>query len=565
MTLNDLQKKLKKFKLDGFLVSHNNFFINQDIRADENIIQYLTGFSGSAGTLLIRPLPEKNILFVDGRYELQAPQQTNSKEVEVICTKDISLIDWINLHFAHKTLGYNDWCWSINELEHLTTPKLKGDITFLPAAMTEETGRIFEHDLSYCGISREEKISHIAAYLTQNNLQGYFISAADSVSWLLNLRSDLLPETPIFRAYALIDEKCHVWIFTNNANLQNPPVKLTILPLEQLPFRLKKFKNKNLGCDFNTTPVAIMALAKQMNIRLINQPDDCQQQKSIKNECELKGIRQAHIRDGIAICKFLYWLEQNWHNKTELDIVAKLHEYRAKQKNYVSESFSTIAAAGANGAIVHYVPTSNTNTPLTANTLLLIDSGAQYYDGTTDITRTIALGHISPQMSDDFTLVLKSHIALSSAVFPLNTTGDKLDTIARLPFWKEGKTYHHGTGHGVGCFLNVHEGPTFISPSCRQPLKAGQITSIEPGLYLENKYGIRIENLVEVTPAAQQGFLQFKNLTLVPIDLRALNKYLLSEDEISWLNNYHQQVYKTIAPHLTPDEKNWLKQACSPL
>jgi len=306
-------------------------------------------------------------------------------------------------------------------------------------------------------------------------------------------------------------------------------------------------------------------LAQLNHIFLENTPDFCQLQKAIKNSCELNGIRQAHIRDGVAVCKFLYWLEHNWQGKTELDIVDKLHSFRAKQENFVSESFATIAAYGSNGAIVHYSPTAKTNKKLTGGNLLLLDSGAQYTDGTTDITRTITLGDITPAMSEDFTLVLKAHIHLSSAVFPERTIGAKLDTLAREVLWQEGKTYNHGTGHGVGCFLNVHEGPQYISAWCHVPFSAGQVTSIEPGYYLEGEYGIRIENLAEIIPAQYAGYLQFKNLTLVPIDSRAINKYLMTDEELAWLNQYHQEVFSQISPYLSADEKNWLEEACAPL
>ena len=301
-------------------------------------------------------------------------------------------------------------------------------------------------------------------------------------------------------------------------------------------------------------------------IEIIPQIDYCQELKATKNQTELTGIRQAHLRDGVAVTKFLCWLDKNWQGKTELDIVERLHQFRAKGELFFSESFTTIAAGGANGAIVHYHPTTKTNAPLSKDSLLLLDSGAQYLDGTTDVTRTIALGNPNQQMAEDFTLVLKSHIALNTAHFPLGTTGHELDAIARAPLWISGQDYNHGTGHGVGCFLNVHEGPQRISHKGNDyPLQAQMITSIEPGIYKEGQYGIRIENLVEIVPAATAGYLQFANLTLIPIDKRLINKYLLSEDEINWLNDYHQRVEQALSPHLSPAEKQWLQEACSPL
>ena len=563
MTLIELQKRLKKFKFDAFLISRNNLFLEQNIREDENILMKLTGFTGSAGTLLI--MPEKNILFVDGRYALQAPQEVDNNNIEVICTTQISITDWINQNLCRKRVGYNPWCWSINALTTLSETDLQPNTDFLPVMLSSQTADVFEQSLDFCGQSREEKITALAQYLTEHNLQAYFISACDSVSWLLNLRSNALPTTPIFRAFALVDKERHIWIFADNINPEKISVKLTFLPLSELPARLKKFKKQNLGCDYNITAAAIFETAAHYHINIKNVPDFCQLYKAVKNDCERQGIRAAHIRDGVAVCKFLYWLEHNWQGKTELDIVQKLHDFRTKQKNYISESFATIAAFGSNGAIVHYTPAPHTNKKLESDNLLLIDSGAQYLDGTTDITRTIALGNISPEMSENFTLVLKAHINLSSAIFPEHTIGARLDALAREILWQEAKNYNHGTGHGVGCFLNVHEGPYYISATCKQAFVSGIVSSIEPGYYLEGQYGIRIENLVEVVPARQKQFLCFKNLTLVPIDKRAINKYLMTDKEIAWLDSYHRQVFKQISPYLTPAEKQWLKTACAPL
>ncbi len=563
MTLSDLQKKLKKAKFDAFLVSRDNVFIGQDIRDDENLIRHLTGFSGSAGVLLIRP--EKSFLFVDGRYELQAPQQVDRAQVEVVCTNKISLADWLKENLAGQKIGYNPWCWSIHDILRFDGVEMKADSEFLPFLLSGHKAKLYEHQKEYCGDVREEKVAKMAKFIQEKHLQAYFISAADSVSWLLNLRSDALPETPVFRAVALVDARCHVWIFTDNVDMKGIGAKLNIFPLSEIPARLKKFKKQVVGCDFGTTATAVMEAAENYNVKLVSVEDFCQEQKAVKNECELRGIRNAHVRDGVAVCRFLFWLKDHWQGKTELDVVKKLHEFRAAQDFFVSESFATIAASGPHGAIVHYAPTTKTNRVLDDNSLLLLDSGGQYYDGTTDITRTIALGTVSPAMSEDFTLVLKAHIALSSAVFPKKTSGARLDALARQVLWREGKNYNHGTGHGVGCFLNVHEGPQYISAACRETFVCGQVTSIEPGYYLENNYGVRIENLAEVVDSPYQDFLMFSPLTLVPIDKNAINKYLLSEEEIKWLDDYHQKVFEKISPFLNSAEKEWLSEACAPL
>lgn len=568
MKLAELQKKLKSAGLDGYLVSRGNMFLGQDVLDEENPILQLTGFSGSAGELIITK--DKSYLFVDGRYELQAPAETNPDEVQVICGQ--SLLGWCENNLPKdKTfkLGCNPWCQSIektNRLQNADSLELRFDDKFLPSQLSAKPAQVFEHKIEFCGISASEKLAETARSLTEKKLDAFLFCAADSVSWLCNLRSDALPDTPILRAYALVDKECRLWLFGENLT-GIPQIKFT--SFDRLPQILRKFKHCTVGIDSTQTPIQIKNLIQSAGAVAVCHTDCLQERKAIKNPIELEGIRNAHRRDAAAVCKFLYWLEHNCSNLTELDIVTQLHNFRAGGKNYVSESFGTIAAFGPDGAVVHYHPDSSHNRPLQNGSLLLLDSGAQYYDGTTDITRTIAIGDPEVEMINNFTLVLKSHIALSSAVFPADTQGGALDALARAPLWAAGKDYNHGTGHGVGCFLNVHEGPFSIrkKTSGISP-RPGMVTSIEPGFYKENAYGIRIENLAEIIAAPEpelNGYLKFANLTLVPIDKRLVNKYLLSDGEINWLNTYHRQVCETIAPLLSADEQIWLQEACAPL
>lgn len=573
MKLADLQKKLKSEKLDGYLVTRNNMFLGQDVRNDENIIEQLTGFSGSDGSLLI--LRDKTILFVDGRYELQAPQETNPQEIEVFCTKQLPFLGWLynnTLNLARFRLGINPWCFSIHETESLkvNTVTVVPAPNFLPPKLSAEPAKVFEHSIEFAGQTSEEKIAHIVETIKAEKSDAVFFTLADSVSWLFNLRSDALPETPIIRAMALVDNCGKSWLFGDNLNTSGLQLSSPLLALSEIPTILRKFKHKKIALDAHSNSFALQQIMLANNIEIAYGQDKCQISKTVKNPVELTGIRNAHIRDGIAVTKFLCWLDKNWQGKTEQNIADKLHQFRAQGENYFSESFTTIAASGPNGAIVHYHPTPRTNRILDKNSLLLLDSGAQYYDGTTDVTRTIALGIPSPQMSEDYTMVLKAHINLSSSRFPAGINGTVLDGFARQPLWNAGKDYNHGTGHGVGCFLNVHEGPVSLSQrhGC-YGLQQGMVTSIEPGFYKENEYGIRIENLVEVTKETADGFighyLKFVNLTLIPIDKRPINKYLLSDGEIDWLNSYHRQVEETLSPYLNTAEKNWLQEACSPL
>lgn len=560
MTLSELQQKITQLGFDAYIVTRNNQFLKQDILEAENRLYQLTGFSGSAGNLLV--FPEKAILFVDGRYELQAAQQVDTTKIEVVVTNGASLATWMHKNLSGAwTVGYNPWCHPINEVEYwnrsLKNIRFVEDTQNLSGALTSGVDcNIFEHDIEFAGITMDEKISMFTKFMSENKLDAYLITACDAVSWLLNLRSDCLPDSPIVRAYALINSLGEVSLFTTDfAKLEN---------------ELDHYKGKTIGTAFNQTPSAIFNLMKKRKIWLNNMTNPIMLWKAVKNPVELAGFKAAHLRDGIAMVRFLIWFEENYNGKSELDIVAKLREFRQTGTNFFSNSFETIAGFGPNGAIVHYQPQPNTNLSLQDGSLLLLDSGAQYYDGTTDITRTLAVGQPSANMVRDFTVVLKSHIALASAYFPKGTTGQSLDSLARAPLWKYGITYNHGTGHGVGFFLNVHEGPHSISShGGTTALMENMVTSIEPGCYKENQYGIRIENLVYITPVEDSSLaepmLKFSPLTLVPLDKQLIDKYLLTAEERAWVDAYHQTVFQTLSPHLTAAECQWLEKACSPL
>lgn len=572
MTLQDLQTQLSKHKFNALLITRNNRFLGQDILPEENKIMELTGFSGSAGTLLVTPVSA--YLFVDGRYEIQAAREVNPEDVHVVCKTQDTLVSWLKKNSTPLdkwTIAYNPECLSVREFEQLQRELPKFDFVadqyhLEGEKISLEKFSAFEHKPQFSGISAEEKLGQVIVDLKKHFFHGFFIGSADSVSWLLNLRSRCLPDTPVLRAAALVDILGNITVFADNIEFPQADLQFTIAPFADLEKYLKNYKKQKIGYDGNFTSQKAFLLAQKHHIDFVPAQDPCQKLKAVKNPVELEGIRQAHLRDGVAVCRFLHWLEKEGLGKTELDIVDKLYDFRKQGDNFFSVSFDTIAGFAANGAVVHYRPQEKTNLKLEKGSLLLLDSGAQYFDGTTDITRTIAVGKPKKEMIDNFTYVLKGHISLSSAVFPQGTSGMKLDTLARNPLWRQGLDYQHGTGHGVGCFLNVHEGPLSISSAgSRYPLEAGMITSIEPGYYKEGHYGIRIENLVEVVPAAYPGMLKFAYLTLAPIDKRLINKYLLSTEEINWINNYHQNVFKKIQKYLNTEERNWLKDVCSPL
>ncbi len=573
MTLSELQQQIKKHKLDAFILTRNNRFLEEDILPEENLLRELTGFTGSAGRLLVFPQGGA-VLFVDGRYELQAPLEVPPQIIVNCTTTQLRFSDWLKykLPVSVAKIGFNPWCLGIREIECLQ--KELSRHKFIPLSglddkkrLSSETVKIFSHDIEYAGVSAEEKISAVLSAINNDNLDAFLITASDSVSWLLNLRSRCLPETPVMRAYALVNADGGINLFIDNpdfSEVQTPP--FTVKPFSELPAALSLLKKKRLGLDFSSTPYIIKEWAARHKIFLIDTSDPCMLMKCRKNPVELSGIRKAHIRDGIALSRFAYWLnQQNPKQLSEKNIIDKLRSFRARQELFFSDSFATIAAFAEHGAIVHYHPDKEADRPFSEDSLLLLDSGAQYYDGTTDVTRTFAIGKPHRELIDNYTRVLKAHIHLSVAVFPNKTPGQKLDILARGELWKHGMDYNHGTGHGVGCFLNVHEGPVGISTTCSSTgLEEGMILSIEPGYYLENRYGIRIENLVEVIPDSHPGMLAFSPLTLAPYERRLINPELLDASEIRWLNQYHDRVFKTLSPYLNPEEKSWLKNSCAP-
>ena len=558
MDIKQIQKELKQQKQTARLFTLGNLFINEDILPEENQIFSLTKFSGSYAILFVTQT--KAFLFVDGRYELQAKKEINSHQIEIVKLSEISFHTWLKKNYATTAaqISYNPWTISLESIKKLSA--LLPKATFIPLKEPEKwlstrKVKVITHQKKFTGKVAKEKITEFTKYLKKQNLDAFLITSAANVSWLLNLRSSALPYTPIFRAYALIEKNGTVKVFSEYSDY---PSALPFSALEKILPTYNK-----LGADFNTTPAIIKTFAPQ----IIHCPDEINKTKAIKNQTELKGIKSAHIRDGVALSKFLFWLSKNYKGKTETEVAEKLLSYRKKEINFFSESFATIAGFGTNAAIVHYHAQEKTAATLKKNSVLLLDSGAQYFDGTTDVTRTIALGTPTADMIEKNTLVLKAHIALATAVFPQNTSGNELDLITRQPLLKKGLDYEHGTGHGVGFFSNVHEGPARISIHAKNsaPLTAGMITSIEPGYYKENAFGIRIENLYTVKAIKKSKFLNFEVLTMAPLDKKLINKYMLTSEETAWLNQYHQLVFSNLKKYLTKQELEWLKDACAPI
>lgn len=559
MTIDDIQQKLKQESLDAYIIGYENRFLGQDILPQEHKIKYLCGFSGSAGMLAVTA--DKVFLFVDGRYELQARQEVDTNKISVVnqtpCLENV--LCFLKQQKVQK-IGFDGWSVAAGEIAENESlfPKLQlVDVGTWVDLEAKSIVEVKERSSVYAGASRKDKLRLLIDIMQAGGADYYLVTAADSVSWLLNIYAKDLQCSPVVRAYALIDKNGEVKLIADNLQ--------TDLPV----CTFGEFENwlKTQTVKILYTAASIPSRLKKILKNGVPVQDICQLQKAEKNETELQGMINCHRRDGAALVKLLYWLQNNWRGKTELEVVQKLHELRQEQDLFFEESFETIAGAAENGAIVHYQPTEKTNRKLQENNLLLLDSGGQYFDGTTDVTRTVALGIPSAEMIHDFTLVLKGHIALERAIFPKETSGVQLDALARLPLWREGKDYKHGTGHGVGCFGNVHEGPNRISnKGSMYGFKANMVTSIEPGYYKENAYGIRIENLVYSKPSKKyENFLEFEILTLVPIDKKLIDVYLLDAGEQDWLNNYHRKVYESLAACVNDDEKKWLKESCSPL
>jgi Xaa-Pro aminopeptidase len=585
--LSDLRQLLKKEKAYAFLIPTSDAFQNECRAASDERLAWLTGFDGSAGFGIITL--ERAAIFVDGRYTLQVQNQIDSTLFEGLPFDQQNA--WIAANIpANAIVLYDPWLFNFTELKAWQTRAkeihfdLKATSFNLIDSIWADRPKIqnkpaFLHKSTYAGRSYLEKRENLIYFLKQNKADAVLIGNSESLNWLLNIRGYDLPYTPVSNMYGLFHKNGSINIF---CNLQKISQKIMDTFGQDVKFHdtsecesfiTKKVTKKTIVFDPSKTPVALVSLLHQGNNTLLPSIDPCLLLRAIKNPTELRGFRHAHRRDGVALVNFLAWIskEAPKGNLTEIDVADYLENCRKQQNLFHSLSFPTIAGFAANGAIVHYRATQQSNAHIKPNDLLLVDSGAQYLDGTTDVTRTIAIGKPTAEQCDRFTRVLKGHIALAQAVFPPNTTGAQLDVLARQFLWQVGIDYNHGTGHGVGSFLNVHEGPQGISRTgTRAPLEPGMVISNEPGYYKTGEYGIRIESLVtvvEISPATENkaAKLGFETLTLAPIDRKLIKKKLLTHDEIDWLNSYHTHVYTHLSPYLNEKVKAWLEYATKAL
>jgi Xaa-Pro aminopeptidase len=579
-----LRGELGRRQLTGFLVPLQDEHQGEWVPPASQRLAWLTGFSGSAGLAIV--LADKAAIFVDGRYTLQVRQQVDTEAFEPRHITEQPPGDWIAEHLKGGTLAYDPWLHTAADIDRFRSAcaKAKGQLT---ACATNPIDSVWAdrpappaapvtiQDTKFAGETAGAKRERLAAQLARDGHDAALLTAPDSIAWLLNIRGGDLAYTPVVLAFALLHADARVELFVNPNKLSaevrtHLGNQVAVFEKSKIGEALDRLGRRRVLIDAGSAPVWTLDRLATAKAEVVRGSDPCALPKACKNPVELEGIRAAHRRDGAALTRFLCWLDAH-PGIDEIAAADRLEAFRREGEFFRQLSFPTIAGAGANGAIVHYRSTPASNRRARPGELFLIDSGAQYLDGTTDVTRTVAIGSPDAGQRDRFTRVLKGHIALATATFPPGTSGSQLDVLARLALWQAGVDYDHGTGHGVGAYLGVHEGPHRISkvPN-REALRPGMIVSNEPGYYKEGAYGIRIENLVAVREAPRQpeherALLEFETLTLAPIDRRLVEPALLSEPEKRWLNAYHERVRTTLAPLVDPATATWLGQATAPV
>lgn len=582
-----LRKEMNEAGVKAVILPRTDAHLSEYISDHWHIVRYLSGFTGSAGTMVVTD--KEALLWVDSRYFLQGAQQIEG--TGIVLMKDglpdtPSIVEYLCEHLSKgDKVGINGMLMSIDETAALRT-RLNAagiglDVDFDPIDRiwadrpALPSDKIFIHDEKYAGESASAKIARILDSAKAQGAQAYFTSALDEIAWLLNIRSNDVPCNPVATSFLyvaptgstlFVDEAKmtpEVKAYLAEAGVAVAPYTAVLQALAALPADVKVLLSGSRASG---------AIAHVLEGRYVKGDSPVALPKAIKNDVQIAGIRQAHLRDGVAMVRSLMEIERIMAadgHLTEMDVADILLKNRKKGDLYFDLSFESICGFGANGAIVHYTANEASNTTITKGNLLLIDSGANYFDGTTDITRTIAIGEPSADMRHDFTLVMKGHIAIATSIYPEGTRGAQLDALARMPLWKEGKSYLHGTGHGVGHFLNVHEGPQSIRLNdTLAPLTPGMLTSNEPGVYLADRYGIRCENLVLTIPYEETEFgkfYAFETITLCPFDRALFDTSIMSAEEIKWVNDYHKTVYDRLAPLMEADEREWLAAATAPL
>lgn len=588
--MTQIKERLAKLRESMKLMKVNACIIpGTDPHASEYIADYwkerewISGFNGSAGTVVVTH--EKAGLWTDSRYFLQGAAQLKETTIELMkqgLPETLEIVPWLETELNKgDKVAINAQMFSVNSFALIKKELKMSGIDVVSEDLIKNVWEnrpplpskpFFVFAKKYSGRSVEEKLKLLRDELQKQHADVFVLSALDDIAWLFNIRGNDVSYNPVTIAYAMVSQDSAT-LFIASEKCDDTSLKY----LYQNNIQIEDYNAINGALRLIPADKTVLIDGNKLNQSLYeNIPEECEkrnvmspvfQLKSIKNSIEMKGVRKAMVKDGVALTRFFIWLDKqlkNGEKVTEISLTERLSELRAKQKNFKGESFGTIAGYAEHGAIVHYSATAQTDAELKQEGILLLDSGGQFLDGTTDITRTVALGKPSKQQKTDYTMVLKGHILLGTAKFPTGTRGSQLDVLARKAMWDQAINYGHGTGHGVGHFLNVHEGPQNIRMD-ENPiiLRSGMILSNEPGLYRTGEYGIRIENLVHIISAEKSEFgqfLKFETLTLFPIDTMLVDKKMLTDKEIKWLNNYHDNVYKKLAPHLTKKECKWLEK-----
>jgi Xaa-Pro aminopeptidase len=582
--LTALRAELARRGIAGFIVPRADEHQGEYVPAQAQRLAWLTGFTGSAGLAIV--LTETAAVFVDGRYTLQAAAQVDGALYQHRHVSEQPPAEWIAANLEPgQALGYDPWLHTMPELDRYRAAAEKAGGRLVPldgnpidAVWTDRPGpplaRVEKHDLAFAGESAEAKRARVAESLAGAGIEATVLTAPDSIAWLLNIRGGDVEHTPLPLSFAIVRRDKSVELFIEPrklapslaAHLGNA---VSVAPPDQFGPALGRLAGKRVLVDPASAASWIIDRLGAARAEVQRGPDPCLLPKACKNAVEIEGARRAHRRDGVALARFFAWLSQQ-NGIGEIAASDRLEAFRREGEHFRDLSFPTISGAGPNGAIVHYRATPATERHLEPGSLYLVDSGAQYLDGTTDVTRTVAIGTPTPEMCDRFTRVLKGHIALASCRFPKGTTGSQLDALARYALWQAGLDFDHGTGHGVGSYLGVHEGPHRISKIANpQPLLPGMIVSDEPGYYKTGAYGIRIENLVLVQPVEIAGgereMLGFETLTLAPIDRTLIDPGLLGEEERAWIDRYHERVRAELSPHLDGETRHWVAAATAPI
>jgi Xaa-Pro aminopeptidase len=581
-----LREQLKRDRLDGFVVPLTDEHMSEYVGAYAQRLAWLTGFQGSAGTAVV--LPEEAAIFIDGRYTLQVREQVDPKHWSYVSVPETSVSDWLGEHASGGArIGYDPWLHTRAWVEAATKAlKEKGaelvaiDTNPVDAVWPDKPepsrAKLVVHPDQYAGKNSAEKRAEIADWLASKKADAVVLSALDSIAWTFNVRGKDVERTPVALAYALVNADGTADLFVQPEKVgedvaQHLGNAVRLHDRVAFPKALAGFSGKRVAVDPERAVAAIFEKLEQGGAQTLQLRDPAVLAKAKKNPVEITGHKAAQARDGAAIVRFLHWLsiEAPKGGLTEMSAAAKLRAFRDETGVLEDLSFDTISAAGPNAAIPHYRVSDESSLPLKMNGIFLIDSGGQYRDGTTDITRTVIVGEPTAEMRDRFTRVLKGHIAIATALFPKGTRGQQIDAFARRPLWEAGLDYAHGTGHGVGSYLSVHEGPARIATfgGGDEPLAEGMILSNEPGYYKAGDYGIRIENLVLVVPkevpGAELEMLGFETLTFAPVNRRLIEVGMLSEAERAWLNAYHAEVVAKIGPQVDGAVRVWLEAECA--